>query len=168
MAAICREAEKSDVCRLDTDFLNEMFSRIDQSIAYGALFTAYHLRVKAIAALTESGSTAQWMSRHNIDVPIYAITPSVATQRKAALFRNVRTLRLDQPGDCETILQSAQDLLLARGVVKRGDVIVVTWGEPMGKIGGTNAMRIVKVGGQLGGQLGSHISQEVHAAPAWL
>jgi pyruvate kinase len=149
MSAICLEAEKSNVCRLDTDFLNEMFQRIDQSIAYGALFTAHHLRVKAIAALTESGSTAQWMSRHHIDIPIYAITPSRATQRRAALFRNVSTLKLDQSGDHEASLQTAQDLLLARGIVRNGDTIVVTWGEPMGSIGGTNAMRIVKIGARV-------------------
>ncbi len=61
---ICLEAEKSEVVQLDTDFLDQTFSRIDQSIAMGALFTAYHLGVKAIAALTESGATALWMSRH--------------------------------------------------------------------------------------------------------
>jgi pyruvate kinase len=146
MAAICLEAEKSDVVKLDADFLNATFSRIDQSIAYGALFTAYHLRVKAIAALTESGSTALWMSRHNIDIPIYALTPSLNTQRKAALYRNVRTFEMPHCNDRETALKAAQDLLLAKGVVHKGDMIVVTWGEPMGQVGGTNALKIMKIG----------------------
>jgi pyruvate kinase len=146
MSAICLEAEKSDVVKLDADFLNVMFTRIDQSIAYGALFTAYHLRVKAIAALTESGSTALWMSRHNIDIPIYAMTPSLATHRKAALFRNVTTFELAQSTDREAVLKAAQDLLLAKGVVQKGDMIVVTWGEPMGQTGGTNALKIMKIG----------------------
>jgi pyruvate kinase len=146
MAAICLEAEKSDVVKLDADFLNVTFTRIDQSIAYGALFTAYHLRVKAIAALTESGSTALWMSRHNIDIPIYAMTPSLATQRKATLFRNVTTFELAQSADRETVLKAAQDLLLAKGVVQKGDMIVATWGEPMGQTGGTNALKIMKIG----------------------
>ena len=146
MAAICLEAEKSEDCRLDADFLNVTFTRIDQSIAYGALFTAYHLRVRAIVALTESGSTALWMSRHNIDVPIFAMTPSVATQRKAALYRNVTPMELVQSHDREAVLKEAQDLLLAKGVVQKGDMIVVTWGEPMGQVGGTNALKIMKVG----------------------
>jgi pyruvate kinase len=146
MAAICLEAEKSDVVKLDADFLNATFTRIDQSIAYGALFTAYHLRVKAIAALTESGSTALWMSRHNIDIPIFAITPILATQRKAALYRNVTTIELEHSSDREAVLKAAQDLLLAKGVVEKGDMIVVTWGEPMGQIGGTNALKIMKIG----------------------
>ncbi|RJG07810.1 pyruvate kinase [Noviherbaspirillum cavernae] len=146
MAAICLEAEKSDVVKLDADFLQATFTRIDQSIAYGALFTAYHLRVKAIVALTESGSTALWMSRHNIDMPIYALTPILGTQRKAALFRNVRTFELAHSIDREAVLKAAQDLLLAKGVVQKGDMIVVTWGEPMGQVGGTNALKIMKIG----------------------
>ncbi|MEO7031264.1 MAG: pyruvate kinase [Herbaspirillum sp.] len=146
MAAICLEAEKSEDYKLDADFLNIDFARIDQSIAYGALFTAYHLRVKAIVALTESGSTALWMSRHNIDTPIYAMTPSLSTRRKAALYRNVQTLDLPHSTDREQVLQTAQDLLLAKGLVQRGDMIVLTWGEPMGEIGGTNALKIMKVG----------------------
>ena len=146
MSAICLEAEKSEDCKLDADFLNVQFTRVDQSIAYGALFTAHHLRVKAIAALTESGSTPLWMSRHNIDIPICAITPSIATQRKAALYRNVQTFELAKSIDREEVLKAAQNLLLANGVVQLGDLVVVTWGEPMGQIGGTNALKIMKIG----------------------
>ncbi len=146
MAAVCLEAEKSHVCELDADFLNARFTRIDQSIAYGALFTAYHLRVKAIVALTESGSTALWMSRHNIDIPLIALTPSRTTQRKIALYRNVRTYELPYHCDRETMLRNAEQILLDNKVVQEGDTIVVTWGEPMGQIGGTNALKIVRVG----------------------
>jgi pyruvate kinase len=147
MADICAEAEKAEDYKLDADFLNLTFTRIDQSIAYGALFTAYHLRVKAIVALTESGSTVLWMSRHNIDLPIYAMTPSIATQRKASLYRNVTTLELQQTSkDSSAVLKAAQDLLLEKGYVQKGDMIVVTWGEPMGEVGGTNALKIMKIG----------------------
>src|SRR5436309_1459590 len=94
MSQICIEAEKSTTVELDRDFLNRTFTRIDQSIAMAALFAAYHLRVKAIASLTQSGSTALWMSRHDCGCPIFALTPEVATQRKMALYRNVRPLFL--------------------------------------------------------------------------
>jgi pyruvate kinase len=146
MAAICLEAEQSEYNKLDADFLNVTFTRIDQSIAYGALFTAHHLRVKAIVALTESGSTALWMSRHSIDTPIYALTPSTTTHRKASLYRNVRAYNLLQEGDSSAVLRQAEDLMVAKGIVKKGDMIVVTWGEPMGQVGGTNALKIVRVG----------------------
>jgi pyruvate kinase len=78
MARICLEAEKSDEVTLDREFLNRVFTRVDQSIAMAALFTAHHLKVKAIAALTQSGSTALWISRLNSGVPIYALTPEIA------------------------------------------------------------------------------------------
>jgi len=146
MAQICVEAEKSDPVVLDRDFLNRTFTRVDQSIAMATLFTAFHLRVKAIASLTQSGSTALWMSRHNAGCPIYALTPEVAAQRKMALYRNVRTLYLEQSGDRDAVLHAACDLLVARGQVQTGDLIVVTIGEPMGKSGGTNTMKIVRVG----------------------
>jgi pyruvate kinase len=146
MAQICVEAEKSDTVELDRDFLDRTFTRVDQSIAMATLFTAFHLKVKAIASLTDSGSTALWMSRHNCGCPIYALTPKVETQRKMALFRNVRPLFLEQSVDRDMVLIAAEELLVAKGEVKQGDLIVLTIGEPMGKSGGTNTMKIVRVG----------------------
>jgi pyruvate kinase len=146
MAAICVEAEHSEYGQLEADFLNVKFTRIDQSIAYATLFTAHHLSVKAIVALTESGSTALWMSRHHVNTPIYALTPIVSTQRKVSLYRNVHAYELLQEGDSSAVLKQAEDLMVAKGIVKKGDMIVVTWGEPMGQVGGTNALKIVRVG----------------------
>jgi pyruvate kinase len=108
------EAEKSEVVQLDTDFLNQTFTRIDQSIAMGALFTAYHLGVKAIAALTDSGSTALWMSRHRIHVPIYAMTPNLASQRKMQLYRNVVPLPLQSSADRDVALSRPRNCCCPR------------------------------------------------------
>jgi pyruvate kinase len=146
MAAIVLEADRSETPGLDQQFLNETFKRVDQSIAYGALFTAFHLRCSAIVALTESGSTALWMSRHDIDIPIYALTPSVTTQRRLALYRNVRPLHFPITDDRDRALAAAEQLLLERSRVKVGDLMVLTCGEPMGQPGGTNTLKIVRVG----------------------
>ena len=97
MAAICLDAERAEEVTLDADFTDKSFARIDQSIAMGALFTAYHLGCKAILALTESGSTALWMSRHRIHVPIFGLTAQPVTQRRMALYRNVRAAADAQP-----------------------------------------------------------------------
>jgi pyruvate kinase len=145
MSQICVEAERFEVVALDKDFLDRTFTRIDQSVAMATLFTAFHLKVKAIVALTQSGSTALWMSRHNAGCPIYALTPEVPAQRKMALYRNVMPLFLEQHGDRETVLQSAENLLVKSGTVAPGDLIVITIGEPLGKSGGTNSMKIVKI-----------------------
>ncbi len=146
MAQVCVEAEKSHLVELERDFLNRTFTRIDQSIAMATLFTASHLKVKAIAALTQSGSTALWISRHNCDCPIYALTSEIRSLRRMSLYRNVSPLPLEQHDDRDELLQSAEDLLLATAHVQRGDLIVLTVGEPIGKSGGTNTMKIVRVG----------------------
>ena len=147
MNRICIEAEKSQNVMLDRDFLDRVFTRVDQSIAMAALFTAYHLNVKAIASLTESGSTALWMSRLNCGVPIYALTAQTYTRYRCTLFRDTYPLMVKYVGtDREELLAEAEAVLVRNGVVKEGDLIVLTIGEPIGKSGGTNTMKIVKVG----------------------
>jgi pyruvate kinase len=147
MSRICEVAEDSAEVALDRDFLARVFTRVDQSIAMAALFTAYHLKVKAIAALTESGSTALWMSRLNCGVPIYALTSQTATRYRCALFRDTYPLMVKYVGNSrEELLEEAENVLVRNGVVQKGDLIVLTIGEPIGKAGGTNTMKIVKVG----------------------
>jgi pyruvate kinase len=147
MARICLEAEKSTEVTLDRDFLDRVFTRVDQSIAMAALFTAYHLNVKAIASLTQSGSTALWISRLNSGVPIYALTTEITTRYRLSLFRDVFPLMIDYHGhDRDLLLQEVEGKLMDAGVVQDGDLIVVTFGEPIGSSGGTNTMKIVKVG----------------------
>ena len=145
MANICHTAEREENFELEADFTGKTFDRIDQTIAMGALFTAHHLGAKAIVAMTDSGSTALWMSRHLIRVPIYALTSKVATQRKMALYRNVRPLFIDTSADRDTALQQAEAHLKERGIVQSGDVYAITCGEPMGAPGGTNMLKICRV-----------------------
>jgi pyruvate kinase len=144
MAAVCLEAEKTDHDPLDDDFVGAHFNRIDHAIAMGALFTAHHLKAKAIVALTDSGSTPLWMSRHSVRMPIYALTPKVATQRKMALMRNVSPLLMDTSTDRDTALTEAEAHLKKRGIVQAGDVYAITVGEPMGTPGGTNTLKICR------------------------
>ncbi len=144
MANICAEAERAEDVRLDADFTGMTFSRIDQSIAMGALFTAHHLGCKAIVALTDTGSTALWMSRHRIHIPIYALTPKLATQRKMALYRNVRPLLVDQSTERETAMAEAEGHLKARGIVSSGDIYAITCGDAMGVPGGTNMLKVCR------------------------
>jgi pyruvate kinase len=149
MHRICIEAEQTQPLNLEQDFLNRVFTRVDQSIAMAALFTAFHMKAKAIATLTESGSTALWMSRLNCGVPIYALTSQTATRYRCALMRDVYPLMVKYVGhDREELLMEAEKVLFENRVVKDGDLIVLTIGEPIGKAGGTNTMKIVKAGEQ--------------------
>jgi pyruvate kinase len=145
MASICIEAENAEEISLDAGFTNKRFGRIDQSIAMGALFTAYHLGCKAILALTESGSTALWMSRHKIHVPIYGLTSQVRSQRRMALYRNVTPLLMPNFDDRDQALAQAERLLVDGGVLMPGDTYAITCGEPMGYPGGTNMLKVCRV-----------------------
>ena len=145
MHQIAYEAERAEDVQLDTDFTNKRFGRIDQSIAMGALFTAHHLGCKAIIALTESGSTALWMSRHIIHVPIYALTSQVRSERRMTLYRNVVPLQMPSYSDRDAALAAAERLLVERGVLKPGDTYAITCGEPMGYPGGTNMLKVSRV-----------------------
>jgi pyruvate kinase len=146
MASICVEAENAEEIALDATFTNKQFARIDQSIAMGALFTAYHLGCKAILALTESGSTALWMSRHRSHVPIYGLTSQLRSQRCMALYRNVTPMLMPNFADRDEALAKAEALLVERGVLKTGDTYAITCGEPMGHPGGTNMLKVCRVG----------------------
>ncbi len=145
MALIALEAERAEDVELDGNFSNKHLGRIDQSIAMGALFTAFHLGCKAIVALTESGSTALWMSRHNIHVPIFGLTSVLNSERRMALYRNVRPILMAAHTDRDTALADAERLLIERGTLMPGDTYAITCGEPMGYPGGTNMLKVCRV-----------------------
>jgi len=146
MAAIALEAERAVDTSLKDDFMQRHFGRIDQSIAMGALFTAHHLGCKAIIALTESGSTALWMSRHDIHVPIFGLTHKHVSERRMTLYRNVQPILMPSHNERDLALQEAEDVLVKRGVLKPGDTYAITCGEPMGYPGGTNMLKVCRVG----------------------
>jgi pyruvate kinase len=148
MARVCLEAEKEYLVNLDLR-RNQGGTpdTIEEAIARATMFTAGGLKISAIAALTQSGLTALLMSRKSSNVPIFALSPQVDTRRKMTLFRGVYPVNFGGGlHDPEMILSLAESELLKRGVVKNGDLILMTIGEPVGKAGGTNTMKIVKVG----------------------
>jgi pyruvate kinase len=148
MARICLKAEAEDDSHIvDRRTVAQKFSRIDQSIAMSALFVASHLKVKAIVALTQSGSTPLWMSRMNAGVPIFAMTPLPETLSKVTLFSGVHPIAFKSDSkDQSQTLRDAEDVLRESKLVTKGDLIVITIGEAIGQSGHTNTMKIVKVG----------------------
>jgi pyruvate kinase len=111
-----------------------------------ALFTAHHLNVKAIAALTQSGSTALWISRLNSGVPIYALTPRLRTLSRVTLYRGVYPVRADFTKlPAEDVTHGVVDLLKSKDIVEIGDRFVLTRGDMLGDQGGSNIMKIVTV-----------------------
>ena len=147
MDRVCLEAEKQREVTRSDHRIDTKFERIDEAIAMATMYSANHLRVKAIAALTESGSTALWMSRISSGIPIYALTRHVETRRKVTLYRGVYPVSFEPTSkDHAEVNREAVDELLRRGAVRDGDLVVLTKGDMMGVLGGTNALKIVRVG----------------------
>jgi pyruvate kinase len=113
------------------------------------MYTANHLDVEAIIALTESGSTALWMSRIRSDIPIYALTRQPSTLRRVALYRGVYPVAFDPVHtDPQRLYPEVFDTLLGMEHVMAGDLVILTKGDLEGVSGGTNAMKILRVTGQ--------------------
>ncbi|MBI4194556.1 MAG: pyruvate kinase [Betaproteobacteria bacterium] len=145
MARVCVEAEKEDT--LSTERRNAgPPANVEEAIARATVFTANSLDIKAVAAMTQSGRTVLLMSRMYSTVPIYAMSSVIETRRRVTLFRGVYPVKFKGARNPEKALHMAEDELLARGAVQNGDYIVLTIGEPFGKAGGTNTIKIVKVG----------------------
>jgi len=141
----CREAEKQPVTQVSDHRLATQFGRIDEAIAMATMYSANHLNINAIAALTESGSTALWMSRIR---PSYAISREICIRRRVTLYRGVHSIPFEDVQVHDPVLANKIIIkeLLKRGAVSEGDLVVITKGDLQGIIGGTNSMKIVCVG----------------------
>jgi pyruvate kinase len=145
MARVCVEAEKEDTFSQERRLAHPP-AEVEEAIARATVFTANNLNIKAVAALTQSGKTVLLMSRMLTNVPVYAMSSVIETRRRVTLFRGVYPVKYKGSRNPERALYMAEDELLKRGAVQSGDYIVLTIGEPFGKAGGTNTMKIVKVG----------------------
>ena len=144
---VVMEAEKEYLSEYHAQKIDQVFVRTDETIAAAAIYTAKHFKVKAIAALTQSGNAAQWLSRADAEVPIYALSPDKYARRKLTLHRGVYPYPISQDNkNRDEVLQEMEQVLLQQRVVSTGDLVLLTFGEPIGSPGGTNTLKIVKIG----------------------
>jgi pyruvate kinase len=147
MDRVCFEAEKHQSARRSHHRIDTVFGRVDEAIAMATMYTANHLGVKGIAALTESGSTVKWMSRISSDIPIYALTRHVRTRRKVTLYRGVYPVSFDVAStNVDKVNEEVIDELLRRGEVRESDLVIITKGDRSGVEGQTNIMKVMRVG----------------------
>jgi len=147
MAQVIEGAEKWHMTyRRDRTRMDGHYTRTDEAIAAAVMFTANHMDVKAIVALTESGSTPLWMSRIRTDIPIYAFTRQARTRGRVTLYRGVYPIAFDVTHtEPEILYPTIFDLLLELGLADEGELVIVTKGELSGVTGGTNSMKILRV-----------------------
>ncbi|HEX6996690.1 MAG TPA: pyruvate kinase [Gammaproteobacteria bacterium] len=146
MAELCVGAEKHETFRRAANYrLEDVFTHVDEAIAMAVMYTANHMKVRAIIALTESGSTTLWMSRVRSDIPIYAVTRHETTRRRVTLYRGVYPLPIEIGPNNDLSEQHIFDVLIAEGAVSPGDLVLYTKGDQEGVAGRTNTMKIVTV-----------------------
>jgi len=147
MAELCIGAEKHETFRRAANYrLEDVFEYVDEAIAMAVMYVANHLKVKAIVALTESGSTTLWMSRVRSDIPIYAFTRHETTRRRVTLYRGVYPVSFDvTQTDPSNIHEHLFESLRQNGALEPGDLVILTRGELQGVSGGTNTMQILTV-----------------------
>ena len=149
MSRVCRASEVREA-ELHADYQHASCERVDKGIAMSAMYLANHLEVAAIAALTESGSTPLWMSRISSNIPIYALTRHVKTCRRVTLYRGVFPARLNFLGKTHAAVNHAAVTVLQHSnEVEDNDLVILTKGDLIGVDGGTNAMKVLRVGHML-------------------
>jgi pyruvate kinase len=147
MDRICRGAEKHRSTMVREPKNDESFERVDEAIAKACMYTANRLAVRAIIAMTESGATALWMSRISSGLPIYAMSSQERTLRQASLYRGVEPIKFSTSSTQHAVVNAeVQEILKQIGAINDGDKIIISKGDLHGKQGGTNAMKILRVG----------------------
>ena len=148
MAKVAIGAEKHEQFSRAANYrIDDIFNYVDEAIAMAAMYTANHLEVKAIVAMTESGSTTLWMSRVRSGIPVFAFTRHESTRRRVTMYRGVYPVDFDvlAAGSSRRMYASVFARLLRENAVEPGDRIIVTRGEFEGISGGTNTMQVLTV-----------------------
>jgi pyruvate kinase len=147
MHRICSETEHQTGASGANYRIDQHFRRIDEAIAMSTMYAANHIGAKAIAALTETGATCLWMSRVRSAIPIFAFTRHPKTCQKITLYCGVYPVAYDiTDSDFLEVNKQLIGRLQKRKVVREGDVVIITKGDLRGIKGGTNGMKIVRVG----------------------
>ena len=119
---------------------------IPETIGQAACRVAENIGAAAILAFTQTGSTAALVAKYRPAMPIFAVTPSQAVRRRLALYAGVRSIRVDIEGDTESQIRSVEEAVLKAGVLKAGDVVVITMGSPVSAPGTTNLLKAHRLG----------------------
>ncbi|MGN2247043.1 pyruvate kinase [Frateuria sp. GZRR35] len=149
MRRICLGAERQFEPKEDLSTAVHRLDRADQAIALAAMVLAGQLGVRALIALTESGATAQWLSRYRSAVPIYALSPSADARRRMLLLRDVQPVAFTEVSQSSAAnAREAVRQLFAQGKLAEGDRVVLTQGDRVGAGGGTNTLKLLLVGAE--------------------
>jgi len=148
MNDVCLETEKSPTAKVSHHRLHEHFEGIDETIAMSSMYAANHLGAKVVATLTQTGKTALWMSRISSNIAIFAMSDNYKTLKKVTIYRGVYPCYIDKTSadDWNHVNTHVIENLENKSQVEKGDIVIVTKGMHKDKSGGTNLMKILRVG----------------------
>lgn len=150
MDRVCRVVEKQPQTQQSKHRVECQFTRVDEAIAMAAMYTANHLAMRAVVALTESGSTPLWMSRIRTGLPIYGLSRFPRTLGKMTLYHGVNPIYFDVTACTrENLNQKAIGFLEEKKLLMQNDRVILTKGDYLGRSGGSNALKILVVGAVL-------------------
>jgi pyruvate kinase len=121
--------------------------QINEAIAEAICHAAEELKLKVVAVFTESGSSAGLVSKYRPRAPIVAFSPMQETRRRLSLYWGVLPRSMGRVHDIDKLAAAAEQRLLEEKLVKRGDIVGVVAGTPLGTTGSTNLMRLLRIGG---------------------
>jgi pyruvate kinase len=145
MDRIIREAEASVTSLPRPAISGDLL--ISETIAEAICHAAEELNMKVIAVFTESGSSARLVSKYRPRAPIVAFSPAQEARRRLSLYWGVLPRTIERVHDVDQLAEAAEARLLEEHLVKRGDIVGVIAGTPLGTTGSTNLMKIIRIGG---------------------
>ncbi len=145
MARIIEEAEASIREFPQPSSVQETL-KVAESVAELVCHASRELHMRLIAVFTHSGFTARLVSRYRPLVPIVAFSPVAETRRRMALIWGVMPRNISDVRKIDGLAAIAEKRLLEEKLVRKGDVIGIVAGTPMGVRGTTNFMKFHEIG----------------------
>ncbi len=114
-------------------------------VASAAVRAAHQARAVAVVCFTLGGTTARLLAHSRPEMPIVAFSPDQSIRRRIALYWGVVPRIMEPVRNADLMCDMVADNLLADGLAKAGDRVVVVYGSPMGIPGMTNAIRLHQI-----------------------
>ncbi|MBQ7544204.1 MAG: pyruvate kinase [Synergistaceae bacterium] len=119
---------------------------VPDAVSGAAVLIAQQIKAPAILCLSRSGLTAKMISKHRPECPIFGLTPSQQTWRELALWWGVTPVRLSEMSDINVAAREAINTCVSKGLLKEGELVVITAGVPVGRPGSTNVVEVLTTG----------------------
>ena len=146
MASIIEEAESS-VTEFPRPAVAHERLKVAETVAELVCHASRELHMRLIVVFTHSGFTARLVSRYRPLVPIIAFSPEIATRRRLALIWGIRPVETRDTRNIDNLAALCEKKLVSERLVRKGDVVGIVAGTPMGVRGTTNLMKFHVIGG---------------------